>query len=467
MFNLQIYSPFKLKALIIYRGSTLNFRILLIFTIFLISINCNAQRIITLSQSIKSGLSNRNSILANKIDLAVGSLQTEALFRKFRPQLSLEYSYLYNPILQTSILPIGVFNPSFPIDATKSVQFGTKWNQSAGIYAIQPIFDRSLSARVNESKLQERILALSFEQSENDLAYTIAQAYIAICIDNSKIESLKSDTSRTFIQFQNFKNIFDEERLLKTEVIKSEILHFETLQLLSNAISLLIEDKVYLLYLMGEKSIDSCDFQVDSNVSAIKFDDLLLLDPKQLSYLNELDVKSQLTDLQAMLERYKQSPTVAFKGFLGANQFLNAFNPVESNSWFGSSYIGLDVKIPLMINENTRNKIKQMKLQSNQYQFQKDDLSQNYSKDRLIAKLMIDNFRTRLITLNKIINLSSESLSIFDARFLEGQESIFNVKIEELKHKVLKADYLNLEMQLWTYWLNYLNASGHLSLLWQ
>ena len=434
-----------------------------------LSIAVHAQITISLSQAINSGLANKKNILASKIDITISNLQTKAFYQKYLPQLSAEYQSLYNPILQTSILPIGIFNPAYPIDETKSVQFGTKWSQTAGLTATIPLFDLSIQRHIHEAKLLERISALSQEQSEYELAYSIAQAYIDIYLDEAKIKSRVADTTRTSISYTLLKNKYDEKRLLKSDLNKSKINHNNTVQLLSDGIAQYIQDKVYLLYLMGTKEIEKWDFAVDTAFST-KYptsNTKNTINEWQLPDLKLLTLQSELTILQAKSERSKRLPTIGFKGYLGANQFSNTFNPIAANSWFGLSYIGLDVKVPILFGENPHNKIQQLKLQSDQYNLQKEDKTLQYAKDVLTTKLKIENLQSQLKTQAENIILSKESIEIFQYRVKEGQESASNLNLEEASIQLLKANYETNQKQFWVYWLDYLKASGQLTVLWK
>lgn len=442
---------------------------IIITLLLILPFNSNAQSIISLSQAINNGLANKKNITAGKLNITISNLQTQGLYKKYWPQVSAEYQYLYNPILQTSILPIGVFNPTYPADATKSVQFGTKWTQSAGLTATQPLLDLSIQRHINEAKLQERIAALSQEQSAYELAYTIAQTYIDIYLQESKIKSAIADTNRNYISYTLLKNKFDEKRLLKSDLNKSKVNHNNAVQVLSDGITQLIENKVYLLFLMGNNDMQQWNFEIDSSF-ANKYLLKNLVNTTtidQLPELQQLELQSQLTTLQAKSETAKQIPTVNFKGFLGANQFTNTFNPVAANSWFGLSYLGLDVKVPILTGESPRNKIKQLKSQFNQYNLQKEDKILEYTKDVVTAKLKMDNLSSQLRTVEENISLSTESISIYQARVLEGQESASNLNLEEANLQILEAGYETNKKQMWVYWLNYLKASGQLSILWK
>jgi outer membrane protein len=458
------------KSLMVSLKSSMTYHVVCMSILVLMStINGNAQAILSLSEAINNGLANKKQIVAGKIDHDISDLQTKALYRNYYPQLSADYQFRYNPVLQTSILPIGIFNPNYPPDAMQSVQFGTKWTQSAGLTATQPLLDLSIKRHINEAKLQERIAALSQEQAEYELAYTIAQTYFNICLQDAKIKSAIADTTRTYISYTLLKNRFDEKRLLKSDLNKAQINHNNAVQLLNDAITSLIEHKVYLLYLMGTTDMEKWDFQVDTDFST-KYsisNTLTPTDSQKLPELEQLDLRSQLTDLQAKSERTKRLPTVNLKGFLGANQFSNTFNLTADDSWYGLSYVGLDVKVPLLSGENIHNKAQQLKLQSQQYNLQKEDKIFQYQKDAITAKLKMDNLNAQLKTQEENILLSTESIEIFQVRFREGQESAANLNLEEATIQGLKADYESNKKQLWDYWLDYLKASGALSLLWK
>lgn len=301
------------------------------------------------------------------------------------------------------------------------------------------------------------------------MVYTIAKTYIDIYLQESKVKSLIADTNRTYISYILLKNKFDENRLLKSDLNNSKINHNNAIQLFSDGIALLVEDKVNLLFLMGAREIEKWDFKIDSAFSSKYFlkniVNLTTLD--QLPDLQQLTLQGALTTLQVKSERAKHIPTINLKGFLGANQFTNTFNPVEVNSWFGLSYIGLDIKVPLLFGENSYNKIQQLKMQSTQYNLQREDKTLQYKKDIFTANLKIDNIKTQLKIQQENITLYSESVNIFQDRVLEGQESASALNFEEASLQVLEANYETTKKQLWVYWLNYLKASGQLSILWK
>lgn len=429
----------------------------------------SGQAIVSLSQAINNAFSNRKNIQAGKSDLKIRQLQTEALYRKYWPQVNAEYSYLYNPILQTSILPIGVFNPAYSPDATKSVQFGTKWSQAAGLTVIQPLLDLSVGSQIRESKLQERISAASQAQTEYELAYTVAQVFFDIYMQQSKIKSAIADTQRTWLSYQLLQNEFNQKRLLKSALNKGRINHNNAVQFFRNAIAQLIEDKVYLLFLTGQNNIAEADVEIDTSfLSSSKFN-INYLQPQMahIPELQELELKGEMAIQQTTTEKAKYLPSVSMKGYLGANQFTNSFDPTAPNSWFGLSYVGLNVKYPLLFGENKHKKIQQYKVQASQYEQQKEDKAALYYKDALTAKIKVELALTYLKTQQDNLSLSVESIAILQLRVAEGQESASTLNIEEADLQKMRANYDSSRMQYWLSFLNYLKASGTLDVLWK
>jgi len=435
----------------------------------LLSSVTRAQNNITLSQAINSAWANRKNIQAGKLDIAIRKLQTTALLKKYWPQLSFEYNYLFNPILQTSILPIGIFNPSFPIDATKAIQFGTKWSQSADLILMQPLIDQTVKAQLKESALQEKITGASQAQTEYELAYTVAKSYLDICLQERQIQVAAADTARTWISYLLLKEKFNTQRLLKSELNKAKVNHNNTLQKLKDAISQLVEDKVYLLFLMGRPDIEKADFMVDTAFYKPGRDlrKALLFQKDSIPELKQLELQGKLSVLQVQSEKAKYIPSLNLKGHLGANQYSNNFNPVEPNSWFGSSYIGIDLKLPILFGEDKQSKIQQLHQQEIQFSQQREDKSAQYTKDAFTANLKCERVLEQIQTFQDNIELQKETIEIMRERVSEGQETASALNTQEAELQSTEAQKAAAEQQLSLYWLDYLKAMGQLGILWK
>jgi len=441
----------------------------ILLLLLLLSGQCFGQAPLTLQQAINRAWANRKNIQSGKSDVAIRRLQTEALYKKYWPQVSLEYVFQYNPILQTSILPIGEFNPAYPPDAYKNIQFGTRWSQTAGLTLTQPLLDVSTRKQIHEFEMQEKITAASQAQSEYELAYTVAQAYINISLQEKQILSAAADTVRTWISYQLQQDKFDNKRLLKSDLNKAHINHNNAIQKYKDAISQLVENKVYLLFLIGDSNIDKADVVTDTLIlNDYMAKSMELKAPvDSIPELQQLDYQARLPVLQEQSEKAKYQPTLNLKGYLGADQYTGTFNPLNGGSWFGYSYVGLDLKYPILFGEDKHRKIQQLQLQALQFSQQREDKSAQYLKDAVTAKIKMDRVHAQLTTDKENIALSMETIQIMQDRLAEGQESASSLNTEEANLQGIEAEYETGKMQLWVYWLDYLKASGQLGLLWK
>jgi len=429
----------------------------------------SAQSTISVSQAINAAFSNRKNIQAGKIDVATQQLITKALYKKYGPQVSAEYNYTYNPILQSSIIPVGKFNSDLPSDATATIQFGTTWSQSAGITATQPLFDATIKKQINESRLQEKISSASQAQTEYELAYEVSKAYFNIWLQQKQISSAITDTARTWLSYQLQLVNYTAGRLLKSELNNAYINHNNTKQQLTDATIQMVENKIYLMYVTGSIASEANDFNIDTaffiNNSLLLAETQIILD--SIPIFRQLNLQKKLSLSQQQTEKSKYIPVASLKGFLGANQFSNEFNPVKSNSWFGYSYIGLNVKFPLLLADGKRNKIKQLQLQAQQYSLQLDEKSAQFNQEALTAKLELTRIKLQLKTYEENITLYKETLEILQDRFREGQITSNELNRQENELQKLVTDYQNTTVKSWLFGLSYLNESGQLKKLWK
>jgi len=441
----------------------------LLISFALIVTNAPAQSTITLPQAINAAFSNRKNIQAGKMDIAIQQLKTKALYRKYGPQASAEYNYNYNPILQSSVVPVGKFNPALPSDATATIQFGTIWSQSAGISATQTLFDANIRKQINENRLQEKISRASQAQTEYELAYEVSKSYVNIWLQEQQINSAIIDTARTGISYHLQLENYRAGRLLKSQLNTAIINHNNTKQQLMDAKLQLVENKIYLMYITGSLATEANDFNIDTTF--FNSNSLLLIDAKivldSIPIFQQLNLQKQLSLSQQQTENSKYIPVASLKGFLGANQFSNEFDPIKSNSWFGYSYIGLNVKFPLLLAEDRKNKVQQLQLQAQQFSILQDDKSAQLNQESVTAKLELTRIKLQLNTQEENIILYKETLKILQDRFKEQQITSSELNRQEFELQKLLTEYQSTNVKVWLFGLSYLNVTGQLSKLWK
>lgn len=438
-------------------------KIILLLTALLGTSVYAQNKLIRLSECVRLALANKANILAVKTDVLVANLQELEAKNKYTPQLSLTYEYRYNPIISSQVIPIGQLSPTLS-DEMRAVQFGTQWQQTAGINLTQPLVDFSIKSKIAESKLTEKVKQADMQLAEDELKYEVLRSFGKLFLYTKQLESAVVDTARTFKSYELIKSKFDERRVLKTDVNKALLNHNNALSSYKTAVSEQVKEKIYLSFLTTLPVSRLLDGPIDfspllsSNFSNtnqhIRFDDV--------SSIQQLSFKEALLQQQIQSEKYKYRPSLNFIGYLGANQYAEKFNPVMSNSWFGNSYIGLSLKIPLL-GENTRYKLKQLQTQVQGITHNRSETQHKLMKDYLQAGEDILKFKEQIELTTDNVTLMYENVILFQERFTAGQYNASDLNLQELDLLKEKNSLLKQQAELILKQIEQLNYSGNLN----
>lgn len=433
-----------------------------IFTFVLIAVSFIAQSQTidwTLEKAITQAIKNRKTLSKAKSEIIISQMKTSELNAKYLPLVSAEYSYRYNIIVPTNVMPASVFDPS---TAEKNIAFkmGADFTQRAGISVEQPVFNANFSRLISEAKLGEELARLNNREAEMTIAYETAKAYLNIVVTEQQLQQSLTDTTRTYVTLQIMQQKFNNQRVLKSDVNEAIIAHNNNIQIFKNNGSNLLVQKQFLLYLTGNgfdqvNIMNVVPYLFTENMSSV--DDGTL---HQLPQIALLDTNNKLLDAKKSSERAKHLPVFGVVGFLGSDQYADKMNPFQSGTWFGNSYIGINLKIPIFFGENTAKRIGQFKEQQKQNNFQ---IEENINKVKYDAAAALEHYRntqSKIETLEVNINLTKESLTIFTERFVSDQLSAYDLNTKELVLQKMKAELTQLQNEKVLFWLDWMKANG-------
>ena len=419
---------------------------------------------VSLKECLDKALANRASIKTAKSDLLLASLKTMDTKSKYMPQLTLAYDYLYNPIIPTSIVPVGQFNP-VATDETRAIRFGTNWQQNAGLTVYQPLIDFTLRNRVKESKINESLAALDLAGAEDEIRFQVTDTYIRILNLQAKLRESVADTQRTFSSMNIIRATYDEGRTLKTELNNASINHHGSLRQYQKANAELVTEKIFMIYLtsMAPQQIMGTEF-TDLPPSLLELPSLdkdIVWD--SITNYRSLGLQASLIEQQMLTDKNRFSPSVGFTGFLGANQFSQQFNPFEANSWFGSSNMGLSVRLPLFDPNKSSNQRRQLAVQANDLNNQRDELKAETTRkyqQALVEAAQIER-EINLVRTNR--ELLKENLDIYRERAAAGKYMFAELNTQEAELQKTESQIDQLQKNLLQSKLNILKEAGVLN----
>ncbi|MFN3665100.1 MAG: TolC family protein [Sediminibacterium sp.] len=316
--------------------------------------------------------------------------------------------YLQLPV---SLLP-GEFFGSAP-GTFIPVRFGVKYNASATLQLQQLLFDGQVFIGLQARKTSMEFQAKNKEVTEEMIKTNIYKIYYQLVVSKTQIDLLDANISRlSKLEHDTkelYKNGFAEK--LDLDKIAVQVANLETEKLkalnsidlgymgLKTLLGMPVTDSLILVDKLTEDQI-SRDFTLDTayNYTDRKDFQYLSLGKK----LNEFNIK-----------RYQLSylPTVSLSGSYTKNAQRNKFDFFGKGDWFTTSFIGLNISVPIFDGFGKDARIKKARFELKQTENQLDNLK--LTIDNEVAQSRV-NFRTAIATMN------------FQKKNMQLAESVYN-----------------------------------------
>lgn len=342
--------------------------------------------------------------------------------------------------------------------------FGNPWNANAGITLSQIVFDGqvfiALKARNGTISLQERIADLT----EENIKANVYKIYYQLVAGKTQIELLDANITRleklkhdVQVMYDNgFTERVDIDKLavqianLRTEKMKADNMLRNGYSGLKLLMGMPIKDSLVLTDTLS-------DDQVKEGV----------LEASQFKYSDRKDyqiseITNQLNGLN--LRRYKlsQIPTFALVGGYSKQAQRTEFDIFGKGEWFTSSYIGLQMRLPIFNGFSLQAKKQQARLQLQKTQNQTEALKISIDGEVENAK---NNFTAAIATMDfqkKNMALAEKVYDQTKKKYEIGTGSATEINTAQLDLKTAQTNYMSALYDAITAKVDFLKATGKL-----
>jgi outer membrane protein TolC len=161
-------------------------------------------------------------------------------------------------------------------------------------------------------------------------------------------------------------------------------------------------------------------------------------------------LNEELTASMEKSERAGHAPRIGIEGFVGTNQYTMQFNPTGSAGWYGSSYVGLSFKLPLISGSGSGSKIDQLRLQKKSINFRLQDKKAEISSENLRLMQDIDMLESQVSLSEHNTDLLKNNLELFKDRYNKGLINSYDMLNSEtdLQKSITELDKLKTELFL-------------------
>ena len=425
----------------------------LLLVLFISNICYSQSEVVSLSieDAVKYGIENNRNLKNAEREIQMAYQERWKTIAIGLPNVSLDLNYLNNLELPTSLIPAEFFGGNK--GDFSEIQFGTEQTAIGSVRMEQLLFDGSWLVGLEYSKIFLATSENFYEKTLLEVREGIVKLYSLVATLNEGISLLKNNLENFKKDLKEvnelYKNGFQEEEnveQIRITLAQAELSLLQAIKTRDNQINLLklvlginINDELVLVTSLDDFIGDNVvfgnsfeDFDTDKNVD-IKISQNMF-DTKRIEY---------------KLEKSKQLPKIS--GFVSGTYtgYNNEFNFTDkSQSWFGSSVVGVNLEIPLF-NANRMNVSSQKaKIAMEQARANLEEQEEK-TQAEVIQKLNDYQLANKSLSVNEQnMNLAISIEDKNSIKFFEGLVSSFELRQAQIQLLDSQQKYLNSVIEL-------------------
>lgn len=386
-----------------------------------ISASAQTEYRFSLQEALDFAYENNYDILSSYKDIEAAEQQVKEYMAIGFPQLNAGVNYTDYIALPTMIIPAGTFGPG---SARQEVQFGTKYNAAAEATASQLIFDGKYIVGVQASKRFLERTRQEFIKSKLDMYEAVSAAYYRVLVAEDTKNILDSTKSYMDVMLYETRMTYEAGFAEETDVDQLELIVSDL-----EANIILTETQVeiayaYLKFLCGiqiDESIVVTDELADL-LDQVNYDALL---NEPFNYENNIDYRllktqQEIAQLQLKLEKSEYLPSLsAFINMQTQAQRQN-WNFFNSDKWYGSSFWGVEMSIPIWSSGLRRAKVQQARINLDKLDIADRQLRTGLSIQVQTAQSEFNNAYLVMMNKSLAMNTAEKILRITSEKYKEG-----------------------------------------------
>ena len=437
---------------------------LLMISMLVVTAKTQAQKINSFSVQQAVDYAKQNSVQVKNamIDILIQQQTNKDITSIALPNINGGASVTDYLVIPTTLVPAQFFGGNAGEFAP--VKFGTKWTAGASLSVSQLIFDGqvfiALKARNGTIDLQKAILGIT----EETIKANIYKIYYQLVLSKTQIELLDANIERLQKLNHDVTVMFDNGFTEKVDIDKLtvQVANLQTEKL--KAQNMIRNGYAGLKLLMGMPVRDSLILTDQLTDEQIKEG---VLESSQYNYNDRKDyqasvITNKLNGLNVRRYKLTQIPTFALVGSYGVQAQRNKFDFFGRGDWYHTSYVGLQMRVPIFNGLSIRAKIKGAQLQLKKTENQAEALKNSIDKEVDDAK---NNFVTAISTMDfqkKNMALAEKVYNQTKKKYEIGTGSATEINTAQLDLKTAQTNYITALYDAIIAKVDFLRATGKL-----
>lgn len=335
---------------------------------------------------------------------------------------------------------------------------------NASIMLQQPLIAKSISRQKNVAKLEEKMQSETTQDLQSQLVYQMTKSYYGIQLMKSQVQLQEKSLARNQKALTDSKSLFAEGRALKVDTLRSYI-----------AVENL---KSSLAYLHNNIEVANGSFKkllgMDASETVALTDPLLLEDENEKFILLEEKIKTGTDDrndvqLQVLaIEKEEQNLSAVKGNYLPQVSLIGQYQiqaqaddvKVEQYTFPKTSFVGLQVFVPIFSGGTITAQARQSKIKIEQEKLHLEDLKQEVNLELNTISGNWKNAKAQLDIQKKTVDAAEINYTINSNRYLNNLSSMLEVNDAELALNTAQLNYLMAVYELKVLTVAYEKALG-------
>jgi outer membrane protein TolC len=432
---------------------------------------------LTVKEAVELAFKNVMELRNANLDYKMQEAKNREIFGQALPQLSGAVStnyYLQTPkflfpqseegiyevLRREGLLPSSAHAPP---PSLVEFSFQQPWNLSMGATVTQLLFQPDVFVG-----LQARQSALDYNQGLIDQAKrrirdSAYKRYYAILIAQKQLHFISESVNRLEKLYHDdsimFKSGFAER--LDLDKVQVQLNNLKTTRsVVETGLNLAYAG---LKYSIGISQRDTVVLKEELTTERVKQD--VMDDSFKYEDRPEIRTLNVLQSLQELdVKRYKLGgfPTVALAGNYTVNGMGQNFFTDKSTTWFKSSYVGMNIDVPIFTGLQRKYKVRQAQLDLEKVTNNIVNVKQAIDLEQTVAKEVLANALVNLDLQERNLALAERVYNATKTKFEQGVGSSFEVLQADTDYQTAYTNYFNALYQATIAKISYISSLGKL-----
>lgn len=427
-------------------NTTMKYKYLILLLCLSLGLSAKARQADTiahfsLQEAIDYAQNHHSSVLNAILDEDIAKNTVRQTIGIGLPQLSGNANFQDFIKVPTSLLPGEIFGqPGTQIP----VQFGVKYQSSAGLELNQLLFDGSYIVGLQASKTFKELSNKNLKRSRIETAVAVTKAYYSVLVSNEQLSLLDANLVRLKKSLHDTEALFKNGFVEKIDVDRLTVLNNNLETERENVIRLLALNVNLLKFQMG-MTIQS-QLTLKDSISSLQIEQILLVSDTS-AYQNRIEysllqTQKKLNELD--LKRYKSHflPSLSAFGSTSKSFQSNDFSDLFDRN-FPTTVIGLRLSVPLISGGIKLYQVRNAKLEILKTQNDLINLRNGINLEVEQAQTTYLNGLKSLDNQKRNMELAREVLRVTKIKYEQGVGSSIEVTTAETSLKESQNNYIN------------------------